>query len=1233
MIKTRLIKLLSHAKKYVVFQILWKYLALVCQIITVYCFSSVFVYLLDADKQGGSEAELLARLVPVMAAAVVRCISDKKAEEASFRASADVKRILRGNIYEKLLSLGAAYRQRVSTAELVQLSTEGVEQLETYFGKYLAQFFYSLTAPIVLFLFLMRYNARGSIVLLIGVPLMPLSIMAVQKIAKKLLSGYWGAYADLGDSFLENLQGLTTLKIYQADEEKAKQMDAESEHFRRITMKVLQMQLNSVIVMDVVAYGGAAAGMVVTILQYVNGRIELFGALLTILLAAEFFLPLRLLGSFFHVAMNGMAASDKIFAFLDLETEEQKDAAKAEPDTQNMTIELADVGFAYQEDRMILSNMNVAIPANTFLSVVGESGSGKSTLAGLIMGRNKGYTGSIKIAGRELKQLPEHELFSLITYISHESYIIKGTVRSNLKMAKAEASDTELYSVLERVNLAGFVKEQPGGLDMEIAEKGGNLSGGQRQRLALARALLHDTPAYIFDEATSNIDVESETSILHVIHELAKTKMVILISHRLANVVDSDRILMMEEGRIAEEGTHEELISHASDYAKLYQSQMELERYSPKERGETKRIPVMQSQEYTIRSANSNGTDHLNEKIWEDKKVRPDKKEADEKRTQSDDKTTDFVNGYLHKKEADDRSGYILKKETDDTENVYHRRRSGLQIMGKLIVLVKPLLPVMFGSILFGVAGHLCAISLTIFASHAVYNVSAQTGLLAVLVSAALLRGILHYAEQYCNHFIAFKLLAIIRHKVFAKLRTLAPAKLEGRDKGNLISIITSDIELLEVFYAHTISPIAIAVIVSLVMTIVIGRQDPFAGVIAMAAYLAVGLVIPLTVGRLGRDKGMEFRDAFGDLNSFVLDSLYGIDETLQYGNGEERFKQLDDRSEILGQKQLRLSLLGSWQGAVTNAVILFSASLMLACMTMKYNAAPSSQSVYAAWIATVAMMGSFGPVSALASLSNNLNQTLASGERVLSLLEEQPAVEDPSAGGRERNIRRDTVDAEASHVFFSYDDRPVLRDCSLEAAAGRITGIHGASGSGKSTLLKLWMRFWYADDGQIRINGTDVREIPTGDLRNMESLVTQDTILFHDTIGNNIRISRLDASQEEVVDAAKKASIHEWILSLPDGYDTMVGEQGDTLSGGERQRIGIARAFLHDAPFILLDEPTSNLDSLNEAIILKALKQECENKTILLVSHRASTLHVADVVFEMDPSFVDDTCSMKDEC
>lgn len=573
MIKTRLVGLLSHAKKYIVYTIFWQWISLLAQVLAVFSIANLLEHVVADDVTISVIEQTILILALVV---IVRFMCERLTARSSYLACVDVKRILREKIYEKMLRLGASYSEQVSSSEVVQVSTEGVEQLETYFGKYLPQLFYSLIAPLTLFFILCRVSLKASVILLICVPLIPVSIVVVQKVAKRLLSNYWSVYTGFGDSFLENLQGLTTLKIYQADQVKADQMDAESQRFRRITMKVLTMQLNSTSVMDIIAYGGAAIGMGVAVSEFLKGNISMAGTLCIVLLASEFFLPLRLLGSFFHIAMNGMAASDKIFKILDLP--EPQAGEKTLPEGA-LDVRLNDVHFSYEADREILKGVKLDLPAGSFVSLVGESGCGKSTIAGLLAAKNRGYTGEITIGGISLSEINEENLMKHVVLIRHNSYLFKGTVEENLKMAKPDATKEEMENVLQKVNLLGFLQMQDG-LQTKLQEKAGNLSGGQCQRLAIARALLRsDSAVYIFDEAASNIDVESEELIMNVVHELAKTKTVLLISHRLANVVKSDKIYFLKDGKIKESGTHEELMKANGEYRHLYDSQMSLENY------------------------------------------------------------------------------------------------------------------------------------------------------------------------------------------------------------------------------------------------------------------------------------------------------------------------------------------------------------------------------------------------------------------------------------------------------------------------------------------------------------------------------------------------------------------------------------------------------------------------------------------------------------------------------
>lgn len=577
MIKTRLIEQVPSSKKYIALTVLAQWLKTVANIVMIFILSNLLAQILDG--KAFDFKSLLPYLGAIAAVMLVRYLCGYASSQTSFFASSEVKKVLRQKMYKKLTRMGASYSEKVSTSEVIQVFVEGVDQLELYFGKYLPQFFFAMLAPITLFSVLVFVSWKASVVLLICVPLIPLSIVAVQKIAKRLLSKYWGVYTNLGDTFLENIQGLTTLKVYQADERKNVEMNEKAEEFRRITMKVLTMQLNSVSVMDIVAYAGSAVGVVIAIIQVKNGTITLPQAFLIIMLAADFFLPLRLLGSFFHVAMNGMAASDKLFKLLD--TKEDEHGAEI-PENLDGDIEIKDLSFSYDKEKTVLNDISATFKKHELISIVGESGCGKSTLASLLCGTTKGYIGSITIGDVEIKDIDEKTLMNNITAVNFNSYIFAGTVRENMLIADKSASDEKMIEALKMVNLWSFLSEQDG-LDTKLNQQGSNFSGGQRQRLAIARALLHNTPIYVFDEVTSNIDAESENDIMTVIHNMAKIKTVILISHRLENVVGSDKILLLDKGKIEESGTHSELMSLNKKYKLMYSTQAELEKYAKEE--------------------------------------------------------------------------------------------------------------------------------------------------------------------------------------------------------------------------------------------------------------------------------------------------------------------------------------------------------------------------------------------------------------------------------------------------------------------------------------------------------------------------------------------------------------------------------------------------------------------------------------------------------------------------
>lgn len=1170
MFEKRLFSLVPQATPYIMASVLFKWIALMANITVMWVLARILGGIVTDGLSAALAVDALAQTaLPLAAAIIVRAASIYLAQRAGDKAAFEAVRRVRSLVYDKLTALGPSYTETVPTAEAVQTSVEGATQLQVYFGGYLPQLFFAGLAPITLFVLLVGQAGLPAALLLACVPVIPISIMMVMRNAKKIGAEYWGSYVDLGGMFLEAVQGLTTLKVYQADHSWHERINAESERFRTATMRLLVMQLRSICVMDLVVYMGAALGIIVAVLQLATGKIGFEAAFLIVFLSQEFFLPMRRLGSLFHTAMNGMAASRRMFGILDTPEPERGDV---ELDGRG-DIELAGVSYAYG-DRTVLDSASATIAHGSLVALVGESGGGKSTLAGIIAGRKGAYRGSVRIGGVELRDATAASLMRAVTLVPTNGYLFAGTLRDNLLLAQPNATDTELLRALDRTRVAAFVQAN-GGLDMVINEGGTNLSGGQRQRVCMARALLHDSPIYVFDEATSNVDAASEAAIGEVIASLAGGHTVIVVAHRLSTIVDADQILVLERGRIAEHGTHDELLADAGVYARMWNSQEQLSAYAYAEDG---------AEDVAMAEA----------------------------------------------AEGDDGRDGADMADAAAAPGSDHARRSAPSIMWRMMGLVRPLAGWLVLAVALGSIGMLTAAFVPAFGAFglmaALGHNALGLGLVASCAACAacgITRGPLHYGEQLCNHYIAFRLLAHIRDLVFGALRQLAPAKLEGRGKGELVSLVTSDIELLEVFYAHTISPIVIALVCTAVFEGFLLAVSPELAGIALVAYAVLGVLLPLVSAKTCGTTGRQSREGAGKLGAFVLDSLRGASETIQFAGGADRSRALGELTEQIGAVDARLKRRQAASEATADALILV-ANLVMLGRALQLVAAGTIDFA-AAFVAVFTFVSSFGSVMAVSRLGASLQETLASGARVLDLLDEQPQCAEVTDG---QNV--EFAGAAAEHVSFSYvggagaDDAGqaadetaaslILDDVTCTFAPGTMTCIMGRSGSGKSTLLKLLMRFWDPTAGAITVSGVDARRINTASLRSHEAYMTQDTHLFCGTVRENLLVARADATDAELLDACQSASLTALIDRLPQGLDTPVAELGDSLSGGERQRIGLARIFLNDTPFILLDEPTSALDALNEAAVMQAVDElKRRGKTIVLVSHRASTCAFAD--------------------
>ena len=1291
---------------------------------------------------GGFSAETYVGCVlAIVVCAVLRFLMMRAAAYFGAEAAERVKLALREQLFNKMLAIGPSYSQHISTADVVQSAGEGIEQIQSFFELFLPQLFYAILAPVTLFFIVAPINMPTAVTLLVCAPLIVLIVGMVAMRAARVFKKYWGKYTDMGSVFLDNVQGLETLKTFDADAHAAKKMGEQAEQFRVMTMNVLQIQLRSLTAMDVVAYGGAAAGVGVSIWQYASGAaLPLAGVLLIVLLSADFFIPLRQLGSFFHVAMNGMTSTKRIFALLDtpIPAHGMQEMPEFGASDNGVDVCFDDVSFRYVDvntdaaaavsvaaDTAVTADMEtgktgqiggksgvvgagktgmskdddgsvVALHGVSFTArrgqvtaIVGPSGSGKSTAVELLSGNLSGYegcmwlqsgnTGNNSTQRYQINDLSIESLTREIAIVAAQSHLFAGTLRDNLLMAKQDATESELWQALEAAHISDFVRAQSQELDLAIEQGASNLSGGQKQRIAIARALLREPAVYIFDEATSSVDVESETLILQTIRALAdRGKTVIMVTHRMANAADADHVVVFEHGRVAEQGTHAELMRANGTYAKLFHAQQTVENI-----GLRNNATHSTSASHALKASDS--AESVTQRAEMGLQV-------------SDSAETDAQGA---------KTGVRMSDSAESDAKTIPTSR----LIARLLKEVGPQRKYMIVACVCGTLGHLAATFLPVFGIAAafaavgspVWNLSVLAALAAMAV-CALIRGGMRYAEQFMNHNVAFRLLALFRAKAFAALRRLAPAKLAGKGKGDLIALVTTDVELLEIFFAHTISPVVIAIVTTVVYALALLTLSPPLAATLIIAHLIIGVILPKLFASAVRGIGPELRKESSALDDEMLDDMRGIGEIIRFGQGDARLASIQRRTRSLWVKRVRLSVKnGDFAGFGAVLVMLFTAIAAFLAMTLctaVSTAADMSEGLM--WMgsvesnapalvaAFVLLASSFGPTLALSALPANLTQTFASARRLFALMDEAPAVVEQGSerpeyqgmtmrdvtfgygSGARISVER-TPNGRSEHATGMSPARPaeaqssgeqgagiasqpVLDHVSLDVSRQGILGIQGPSGRGKSTMLKLLMRYWDPDSGTISLSDVPLPQVDAGWRRRVQTMMGQETYLFDGTIRENLAIAcndadfsdsdsnsgsnfcsnsssnaggnSADSSDSDLAhdipdsvlrEALAKASALELVDALPNGLDTRVGELGGRLSEGEKQRIGLARMFLRDADLVLFDEPTSRLDAYNESVILGSINDLAERgSAVVLVSHRDSTMRIADRILRM---------------
>lgn len=1291
---------------------------------------------------GGFSAETYVGCVlAIVVCAVLRFLMMRAAAYFGAEAAERVKLALREQLFNEMLAIGPSYSQHISTADVVQSAGEGIEQIQSFFELFLPQLFYAILAPVTLFFIVAPINMPTAVTLLVCAPLIVLIVGMVAMRAARVFKKYWGKYTDMGSVFLDNVQGLETLKTFDADAHAAKKMGEQAEQFRVMTMNVLQIQLRSLTAMDVVAYGGAAAGVGVSIWQYASGAaLPLAGVLLIVLLSADFFIPLRQLGSFFHVAMNGMTSTKRIFALLDTPipahgmqempefgasdngvdvcfddvsfryVDVNTDAAAAVSVAADTAV-TADVetgktgqiggksgvvgagktGMSKDDDGSVVALHGVSFTARRgqVTAIVGPSGSGKSTAVELLSGNLSGYegcmwlqsgnTGNNSTQRYQINDLSIESLTREIAIVAAQSHLFAGTLRDNLLMAKPDATESELWQALEAAHIDEFVHAQSQELDLAIEQGASNLSGGQKQRIAIARALLREPAVYIFDEATSSVDVESETLILQTIHALAdRGKTVIMVTHRMANAADADHVVVFERGRVAEQDAHAELMRANGTYAKLFRAQQTVENI-----GLRNNATHSTSASHALKASDS--AESVTQRAEMGLQV-------------SDSAETDAQGA---------KTGVRMSDSAESDAKTIPTSR----LIARLLKEVGPQRKYMIVACVCGTLGHLAATFLPVFGIAAafaavgspVWNLSVLAALAAMAV-CALIRGGMRYAEQFMNHNVAFRLLALFRAKAFAALRRLAPAKLAGKGKGDLIALVTTDVELLEIFFAHTISPVVIAIVTTVVYALALLTLSPPLEATLIIAHLIIGVILPKLFASAVRGIGPELRKESSALDDEMLDDMRGIGEIIRFGQGDARLASIQRRTRSLWVKRVRLSVKnGDFAGFGAVLVMLFTAIAAFLAMTLctaVSTAADMSEGLM--WMGSVGsnapalvaafvlLASSFGPTLALSALPANLTQTFASARRLFALMDEAPAVVEQGSerpeyqgmtmrdvtfgygSGARISVER-TPNGRSEHATGMSPARPaeaqssgeqgagiasqpVLDHVSLDVSRQGILGIQGPSGRGKSTMLKLLMRYWDPDSGTISLSDVPLPQVDAGWRRRVQTMMGQETYLFDGTIRENLAIAcndadfsdsdsnsgsnfcsnssshaggnSADSSDSDLAhdipdsvlrEALAKASALELVDALPNGLDTQVGELGGRLSEGEKQRIGLARMFLRDSDLVLFDEPTSRLDAYNESVILGSINDLAERgSAVVLVSHRDSTMRIADRILRM---------------